>query len=559
MKPVAQIALLLALLPLVQAQFLSHELLGAGPHTRLGSSLLGVGDHDLDGVPDLLCGGQGRVELRSGRDGSLIHGWDGPGLADDLGASLAVVGDVDQDGIVDFAFGAPELPSSGPGRVEIVSGFHFQTLQTLVGSLGGDRFGQALAGPGDLDADGYPELVVGLPGSSSSGFLTGRVEIWSLAPTPMLLATQVGALPNDDFGASLALPGDLDGDGNPELLVGAPGANPLPFPPGTGVVHLFSGVTGPMLESFLGSSPGARFGASLAVGDFDLDGIQDLVAGAPGIGTLPGQVVVIRGMAPRLPLATLSGQAGESFGQAVAVVGDQNGDGFPDLLIGAPGSPFGNVGVFDAFSSTRLLDFPGSQALSGWGGQVAAGPDLDADGRPELMMSSPGHPGPATPRGRVAIFMANPALSPLAAGAAAAEFLIDGADGGSLRRVDRGIAQPFSFSLAAAPGAPALGAFALFGMLGVPPWTFRLSLPFGLGDAVVPPCPALPTWNGILFTVAASQPLGACVPLVPNASLPWLATDSDGLGVAATFTFQAVCADINGSLSLSNAVSLRVR
>ena len=152
-------------------------------------------------------------------------------------------------------------------------------LFTLHGPPGqvGREFGLALAGVGDVDGDGVPDLAVGAPEQ-------GRVFLFSGAtgqrlrtlnnPTP-----QAGAR----FGRALAGVGDVDGDGVPDLTVGAPGQD-VEGRDTQGQVFLFSGATGQQLRTLNNPTPqaGARFGRELAgVGDVDGDGVSDLAVGAP--------------------------------------------------------------------------------------------------------------------------------------------------------------------------------------------------------------------------------------------------------------------------------------
>jgi len=164
---------------------------------------------------------------------------------DRFGASVCALGDVNADGRLDLAVGGPyadELPPLDGGAVWALFlnadgslGGH-QRIGTTAGGFGGtldffDHFGRAVAGPGDLDGDGVPDLAVGARGDDDGGADLGAVWLLSLRPDgtvaghSKISATaggSTGALDSlDRFGFALAGPGDVDADGHRDLVVGA--------------------------------------------------------------------------------------------------------------------------------------------------------------------------------------------------------------------------------------------------------------------------------------------------------------------------------------------------
>jgi len=207
--------------------------------------------------------------------------------------------DFDGDGYADLAIGVPHEDTSGvdDGLVQVIfgsnAGLHsfgnkaFTQTGLSGSSESGDNFGAALA-QGDLDGDGDDDLVVGIPGehyATHDG--TGRVLVLrgsagGLQPGSESLDLEADAPPIDQrYGAALAV-GDFDGDGRGDVAVGIPGD-------GGGAVRVFEGsagplVSGPRLDQGDGGDAtedevGDQFGAALAVGDFDGDGYQDLAIG----------------------------------------------------------------------------------------------------------------------------------------------------------------------------------------------------------------------------------------------------------------------------------------
>lgn len=300
----------------------------------------------------------------------------------------------------------------------------------------GDRFGSSVCAFGDLDGDGLSELAIGagrpLPGA---GALTSG-SVWIVYPNadgtirdqheigPGLAGFE-GVLGNDAFGSSVAALGDLNGDGVPDLAVGAEHAyRTLPqqdremgnlwilFLDGAGQVldevRITSAVGG--FSGFL--RPYAHLGSALApLGDLGGDGSFELAIGASGLdegsvfvaslaadGTVQGQVRIAEGR------GGFGGDlsSGSDFGIALASIGDLDGDGVEDLAVGASTRlGVGSVWILflDAAGTVRdeqeitvgVGGFGGTlDTRSEFGAAVARLPDLDGDGLPELAVGAPG-------------------------------------------------------------------------------------------------------------------------------------------------------------------------
>ncbi|MCE9597123.1 MAG: VCBS repeat-containing protein [Spirochaetia bacterium] len=375
-----------------------------------GRGSVALGDLDGDGIMDLAASAwaddDGGLDVGAvwilfmNRDGtvrsqqiiSLLDGGFGTGLAsgDYFGYSLAPLGDVDGDGIPDLAVGAPKANDGGGFRGAawilllnrdgtVKSKQKISSLTGFAGINDNDQFASTLAAGGDMDGDGVRDVIVGAPFTDDGGSDHGAVWVIYLnangtAKTQQKISETsggfTGTLANlDYFGSEVAMLGDLDGDGVRDLAVGAGsaddggtdrGATWILFMNSNGTVRsqqkissTSGGFTGTLADNDLFGSLGM-----VGPGDLNGDGIPDLVVGAVGSddgGTDRGSAWVVflnrnGTVKNQQKISTLEGNFTATlvnsalFGGGSGSLGDLDGDLVPDIVIGASNAPGGGSG-----------------------------------------------------------------------------------------------------------------------------------------------------------------------------------------------------------------------
>jgi len=339
----------------------------------------------------------------------------------DQAGSLTTAGDVNDDGLADLLVGAPggdavALWYGGPG----LAGDELDAADVTLTGDAGDEFGAAVAVV-DLDGDGQAEIAVGAPENDTADTNAGVVYLLDTSElaTSVDLSTDAHAFLTGPagvgarVGATLHGPGDVDGDGYGDLLVGAPEDDTVAT--NAGAVYLWSGgtVSGTSdlsaSPSFLGELVTDRLGSSLAGADVDGDGLSELVFGAPyhdaGSGD-EGRTYVVAGAAwsgandvAAVATADFTGDSGSDQLGAGLLLFDLDGDGLTDLLTGVPAedgaAPNGGAVLLFSDLSTWTGSFMGGDADAaiygdssgdGFGSSLAAS-DLDADGQDDLVVA----------------------------------------------------------------------------------------------------------------------------------------------------------------------------
>ena len=458
---------------------------GINAGDQSGRSVSSAGDVNGDGYDDLIIGantadpnGSNSGETYIVYGGASAPGTDGvldlsrlaldgkgftlAGIAagDQSGISVSSAGDVNGDGYDDLIIGATGVGSvqgeyetiPGPGETYVVYGgatgadltLDRSTLDgsngfTLTGIANGDTLGFSVSSAGDVNGDGYDDLIIGAEGASSEAGATyvvyggasapgtdGVLDLGALDGTNGFILTGIDA--GDSSGTSVSSAGDVNGDGYGDLIIGAFAADPNgdssgetyviyggASAPGTDGVLDLSDLDGTNGFTLTGSARNDRVGFSVSsAGDVNGDGYDDLIIGADGAkspdGNLVGEIHVVYGGASApgsggvLDLGALDGSNGftltgidayDRSGHSVSSAGDVNGDGYDDLIIAArEGDPDGDSNAGETYLVYGGASAPGTEgvldlsALDGTNGFILTG--IDAGDQSGYSVSSAG-------------------------------------------------------------------------------------------------------------------------------------------------------------------------
>jgi len=222
----------------------------------------------------------GMARVISGVNGATLYTFNGAAISDYFGTSVAGLGDVNNDGFSDVAVGAPYADPSGAasGQVRVFSGKTGAVLYTLNGSVAADNFGASLANAGDVNNDGTADVIVGAPYGDGPAAESGVAKVFN-GKNGALLRTFTGDSATDLFGSSVGSAGDVDADGFDDVIVGSiwddiSGVS-------SGSAKVFSGKLGLQIFTFSGSAAQQQFGAQVSTaGDVNNDGFDDLLVSA---------------------------------------------------------------------------------------------------------------------------------------------------------------------------------------------------------------------------------------------------------------------------------------
>ncbi|MAT95734.1 MAG: hypothetical protein CL608_01095 [Anaerolineaceae bacterium] len=410
----------------------------------LGFSVSGAGDVNGDGFEDVVVGAPkysgtthkaGTVFAFYGSPGGLqsLPQWrfDGDQTGADLGAAVAAAGDVNGDGFDDVLIAAPRYnhDQSREGRVYAFYGSANGLPSTPDWQIESDLveayLGWAVAAAGDVNDDGFGDVIVGAKWAQHSFDNEGMAQLYlgsktGLASSPawMVFGGQAGA----SLGTAVSPAGDINKDGYDDVLVGAPLHNSAEEDAGQALIFCGSatGLDPEPCWSVTGTQPNGRLGEAVSgARDVNGDGYDDLVIGEPGQDAVHLFAGTNAGL-PTVPSWTaVSDQSGAQFGTAVHMSSDVNDDGYSDLLIGAyvysadqsqEGRIFAYYGSITGPATQPDWIAEGNKAEAEFGFALGSS-DVDGDGQAELLVGSPNYRKETELRGRAFLFEGLPANS----------------------------------------------------------------------------------------------------------------------------------------------------
>jgi hypothetical protein len=369
--------------------------------TRFGQTIATMDDLNGDGVPDLAVAAPfqdgdfdsalssygkpqnvGKIFLVDGANLSILNELDDPEFEQiqqqhfggQMGASMASVADLNGDGVAELLAGVPHHNTDSEGKRDFIhageafvfSGKDGALIFTLTDPTTEEdgRMGAAVTGLGDVDADGVPDLLVGAPGKDIGGEESlvdvGLAYVFSGKSGQVIRTLNHPAAGASEAGAAFGSAVANAGDVDKDGV-----SDMLIGAPGEGHAYLFSGKTGGLIFNLVGPFPEVlhSFGAAVAGGmDFNRDRIPDLVVGAPLQEEVRGAAYIFNGSDGSLQRTLLPERRQQfaQFGAALCVASDLTGDRRPDVVVAAPGE---NVNDLSQAGAITVFD--------GWRGRIA--------------------------------------------------------------------------------------------------------------------------------------------------------------------------------------------
>ena len=351
-----------------------------------GWSVAGAGDVDGDGYDDVIVGGpfNASAYIFLGASGGIsaktnftLSG------SDDFGQSVAGAGDVNGDGFGDVIVGQPTYAgysgaafvhhgsAAGPSTTADTSILYTPAIGQAT------MFGAFVAGAGDINGDGFDDVIVGMEGVAAV-FYGSATGISTVPDTELPFSTS--------FPVVVAAAGDVNGDGFDDVIVAED----------SDVVSVLHGSASGLAVIPAASLVGAGYEEALwisAAGDVDADGFDDVIVGglsSSGYGTT-GEAYVYHGSATGVSetaVTTLSEGKGTYYGWSVAGVGDIDGDGYDEVMVGDPlvASAWVYKGSATGTDPTSVQTLTGSNYF-GWA--LAHGGDVNGDSFPNVVVGDP--------------------------------------------------------------------------------------------------------------------------------------------------------------------------
>lgn len=381
---------------------LLKEFYGSAELERLSTAVSRIVDRDGDGKEDIIISKSGWVGIYSASTGNLLTPINGSS-SDSFGCRVVVLQNSDET--ENIAIGASWADPGGrtdAGCVYIYSSAG-DYIRQIDGAVAGEQWGSAITPIGDQDGDGNEDIIIGAPNADPLGKTNaGKVYIYS--STGSQLQSIDGTTAGDAFGWSVSRVADQDSDEKEDVIAGAPNADPGGIS-AAGSAYIYSSSTANLIQQFNGTNTNDNFGYSVAAIN-NGNGTANIAIGAPGASpngkTRAGKVclyspagTLIQTINGTVGLLEFGGTVGSGYGQFISSIGDQDGDGNEDIIIGAPDISYnervysGAAYIYSSSTGNLLREIAGSFPRDQWScWAVAPIGDQDGDGKEDMIVGS---------------------------------------------------------------------------------------------------------------------------------------------------------------------------
>jgi hypothetical protein len=413
--------------------------IGEASLDSFGISVSGVGDVNGNGLDDIIIGASGNDYIISNSGKAYVYQylttttvekktkWSAVGdllSSSRLGDSVAGAGDINGDGFDDIVAGAPKNNDGGTwaGKVYVYNGSeNYQNNDppiTVIGTNASDELGHAVDGAGDVNGNGYDDVIIAVPFNDTAGPNSGLVFIYNGSADGMVTIDPLvfyGENPDDLFGISIAGAGDTNGDGYDDIIVGAQGNDDSYN--NAGKVYIYNGSENGLSKTpqmIYGEKVSERFGSTVdSAGDVNGDGYNDVI-----VGTFADGAYVYNGSSTGLSVSDRwhvgNFNSNSWFGSKVGGAGDVNGDGFDDILIGDRFNDTGGINGGRAYlylGSSSGLSMKADWSLTGeepgdeFGFSIAGAGDVNNDGYDDIIIGAYRNDDRGTDSGKAYLYL----------------------------------------------------------------------------------------------------------------------------------------------------------